>query len=55
MKLEPETLFIGVIDLFSVILHGVVVTCIVKDEALGQMSRTGFSETKAKAAKLRYE
>lgn len=44
MKLEPETLFVGVIDFFSVLLPGAVLTLLLKDKAMAELSRAGFPE-----------
>src|SRR5215472_12867648 len=50
MKFEPETFFVGVIDFFSVMLPGAVITYLLKDEALCELNRAGFPEIQGEAA-----
>jgi hypothetical protein len=50
MKFEPETFFIGVIDFFSVMLPGAVMTYLLKDKALCELNRAGFPEIQGEAA-----
>lgn len=50
MKLEPESLLIGVIDFFAVLLPGAVVTLLVKERALCELHRAGFEEIHGEAA-----
>ena len=50
MKFEPETFFIGVIDFFSVMLPGAVMTYLLKNEALCELNRAGFPEIQGEAA-----
>jgi len=50
MKFEPETFFIGVIDFFSVMLPGAVMTYLLKDKALCELNRAGFPEIQGESA-----
>lgn len=50
MKLEPESLFIGVIDFFSVLLPGAVLTYLVKDDVEANLLGSVFPRIAGEAA-----